>query len=693
MSRIARAVIAVLFSLTVSGWSGASAQINTDRMMMVGRNALYFEDYVLSIQYFNQVINAKPYLNDPYFYRAVAKLSLEDYIGAENDCTRAIAINPYVVNSYQVRGLARVYQKKYRQAIEDYKTALEWDPENYSMRHNLILCYMEEKMADNAQSELDTLFRINPNYVPAMAMQSGLMMERNDTAGALAMLDKAISIDKYESSLFRDRAIIKATMKQYDSAELDLDTAISYSPDEAGAYIDRALVKFYRNNLRGAMADYDIALDLEPDNIVGHYNRGVLRSQIGDDNRAIEDFDIVIDAEPGNMMAVFNRGLLRDQTGNTSGAEQDYTTVLTEYPNFIYGYELRAAARYKLGNRRGAEQDELVVLRDRNEHFNGNSSGNSQPNSQTDKNKKDDAKDGEQDNSDQTRKESDNDVWNYRKIVVADREIGEFSSEYRGRVQNRNVDVRMLADYIMTWYNTDGMSEIDREVRYSAEIEHLNAGGSLPFRLHVSCTEVPLSEAQIKELFSDVDRQTAGIEQNPENMYCYLTRAIDFFLLQDFANAQSDFTQAILAGGGDLWAAYFGRAAVRMRMSEVQKVENAEKANSKKSSHSDLAGSGDSQFQLAFNDLTKAIDMAPQFSYAYYNRANLSASVGDYRSAIADYTQAIELDDRFAEAYYNRGLALVFLNRIKEALSDFGKAGELGIYSAYNVMKRFSPNQ
>ena len=36
------------------------AQINTERVMTIARNALYFEDYVLSIQYFNQVINAKP---------------------------------------------------------------------------------------------------------------------------------------------------------------------------------------------------------------------------------------------------------------------------------------------------------------------------------------------------------------------------------------------------------------------------------------------------------------------------------------------------------------------------------------------------------------------------------------------------------------------------------------------------------
>lgn len=49
------------------------AQINTDRVLTIGRNALYFEDYVLSIQYFNQVIKSKPWLAEPYFYRAVAK--------------------------------------------------------------------------------------------------------------------------------------------------------------------------------------------------------------------------------------------------------------------------------------------------------------------------------------------------------------------------------------------------------------------------------------------------------------------------------------------------------------------------------------------------------------------------------------------------------------------------------------------
>ena len=75
------------------------AQFNTDRLLMIGRSALYYEDYVLSIQYFNQAISSKPYLYEPWFFRGVAKFYLDDYVGAESDCTEALERNPYVVGS------------------------------------------------------------------------------------------------------------------------------------------------------------------------------------------------------------------------------------------------------------------------------------------------------------------------------------------------------------------------------------------------------------------------------------------------------------------------------------------------------------------------------------------------------------------------------------------------------------------
>ena len=84
------------------------------------------------------------------------------------------------------------------------------------------------------------------------------------------------------------------------------------------------------------------------------------------------------------------------------------------------------------------------------------------------------------------------------------------------------------------------------------------------------------------------------------------------------------------------------------------------------------------------------IQLAPDFVYGYYNRANVLAMLKDYRAAIADYDKAIELNKEFAEAYFNRGLTHIFLGNNKNGIADLSKAGELGIVSAYNILKRFT---
>jgi tetratricopeptide (TPR) repeat protein len=65
----------------------------------------------------------------------------------------------------------------------------------------------------------------------------------------------------------------------------------------------------------------------------------------------------------------------------------------------------------------------------------------------------------------------------------------------------------------------------------------------------------------------------------------------------------------------------------------------------------------------------------------------------DYARAIEDYTQAITLDPRLAEAYYNRGLALIDSGKTAEGVSDLSKAGELGLYTAYSLLKKYTKNK
>ena len=107
-NRIRQALLRVMaVGLLLVAGTCVQAQINADRVLLMGRNALYYEDYVLAIQRFNLVINAKPWQAEPYFYRGLAKFYLEDYQGGEIDCGSALERNPYVGQYYMLRALCR----------------------------------------------------------------------------------------------------------------------------------------------------------------------------------------------------------------------------------------------------------------------------------------------------------------------------------------------------------------------------------------------------------------------------------------------------------------------------------------------------------------------------------------------------------------------------------------------------------
>ena len=99
------------------------------------------------------------------------------------------------------------------------------------------------------------------------------------------------------------------------------------------------------------------------------------------------------------------------------------------------------------------------------------------------------------------------------------------------------------------------------------------------------------------------------------------------------------------------------------------------------------------EYELVRADLDKVIQLAPDFEYAYYNRAVLFCQQNDYHAAVVDFGKAIEVNPNFGEAYFNRGLTYIFLGQVKEGLADLSKAGEMGLFKAYNIIKRYTDEE
>ena len=111
--------VLLFIGLLASSAFNCFGQLDAERVFTIGKNALYFEDYILSIQYFNQVIKSRPYMAEPYFFRGLAKFYLEDYKGAEADCSLTIERNPFLVDAYEVRALSRLSTGDYAGAVAD----------------------------------------------------------------------------------------------------------------------------------------------------------------------------------------------------------------------------------------------------------------------------------------------------------------------------------------------------------------------------------------------------------------------------------------------------------------------------------------------------------------------------------------------------------------------------------------------
>ena len=663
---ILRRFVSFLFALSLA--VHLSAQLNTVRVMEIGRNALYFEDYVLSIQYFNRVIEVKPFLYEPYFYRGLAKFYLDDYVGAESDLSAAIEKNPYIPRSYLLRAMCRARLDDFVSAEKDIREALKYDPYNPDLWQNLGAFAMQTGEWERAAELVDTMFSYSPRNSRAALLRTRVALNLKDTAMAVAMANRAVELDRYSSDVYDSRSMVYYELGEYELAEMDLDRSVELMPSRGNTYVNRALVRYSQNDLRGAMEDYDKALQVEPGSFIALYNRGLLRMNVGDDDRALEDFNRVLEIDPDNTMARFNRGLLRVNVGDFAGAVEDYTKVLEGYPNFEYAYQCRAAARRKIGDRKGAEEDEAWLMKRRLDIYNNGIETVTEEYSAE---------------NDKTRKRSDENIRNYSKMVVSDGMYDkQYVVEYRGKIQNRNAFVEMEPSFALTYYSSE--NDLGFSSAYNILLEKLNDSLVGDMNLLLTNNERALSENEALSHFDRIDRYSKLIADNQNDANSLFLRAIDYSLVQDLESSLVDLDRAVALD--DAWYLYFVRSLVRSKMYDSKEYENKESGGLELNVSKAVTGL---DYNLVKADLDKVVELVPDFAFAYFNRANIFSKMSDYKSAIVDYTTAIDIDNTFAEAYYNRGLARIYTGNVDEGVADLSRAGELGLYNAYSVIKRF----
>jgi tetratricopeptide (TPR) repeat protein len=186
--------------------------------------------------------------------------------------------------------------------------------------------------------------------------------------------------------------------------------------------------------------------------------------------------------------------------------------------------------------------------------------------------------------------------------------------------------------------------------------------------------------------------ETAGFEQTATDQQMQLLPLVrrDTMMTRQYADKIAELSAAIMRSpSAEL---YFNRGVVRTDMIDfVAGLENPyQRISVDTDPANQLYGSAlrGYDYSEAVTDFSTAIKRAPDFAEAWYNRGVLLARAGQLADAFEDFSRAIAIDPRFAEAWSNRGMVQIRMKDTRKGCLDLSKAGELGLSSAYEMLKK-----
>lgn len=667
----------LLFCAIAAAFPGFS-QTNAEQVMNIGRNVMAMEDYMLAIQYFNQSIKAKPYLSDPYFYRAIAKLSLDDFKGAADDCTLAIERNKFKTEAYKVRGFARQNLGQDSLAIADYNIGLEYNPTDKYFLFYKAVAQSELKDYAGAGTTFSALLRQYPNFEEGYTARGRLNVLKGDTVAALADVDRAIELSQSLVNPYLLRAEIEWKRKEWNKASQDIGAAIRLHPDVADLYVNRAFIRYNSDDFFGAMSDYNYALELEPANTSALFNRALLRYEVKDLEKAETDLTSVLSIDADNFHALYNRGLVRLENGKNKDAYGDFERIAGKYPRFYPVYYAMAEAKRNSGDMRAAVRlarhaDELV------EKYIGNPEKNPLDRPAIAGAESNDARDA-------VSEESESEVMEkFNRLVTVSNAVEtqlSYNEKIKGRVQDRNLQVEPEPIYLLSFIAPP--VTLRAVSNYFRELDDLNQRHLIGKTVHLVPGMANVSGNEADVLFSYADELKGIVEAGRARPVDRMALGVALSMLKNYPEAAAVLKECV-ASAPDFTVAYMAlaNAVLLDKSAELNNERDGIPASAEIAAKRKYA-----RLQEALSYYDKALELNPRLVYAWFNKGNIFYSIQDFTSAMQCYGEALKLDPSFGQAYYNRGLSYLQAGNKSQAFSDLSKAGELGVLPSYNLLKR-----
>ncbi len=289
--------------LAVAGLASAAAIAVFTRPAILaynrGRDCWLKQDVSGAIEQLTLALQQDPHLTNAYLSRGKAYLALAQVSLALADFDRTIQLAPRRPEPYYYRALIRISQADRKGAIADLSRLVELHP---NATHHLSLAHLlaEQGSLTFALTHLDEAIHLDPTSTAAFVARAHLHSYLGEWEAALADWSQAIRLEP-SPAFYYNRGLAYYWADRYNEAIADWDRSLEMDPQQPNTLYSRGNALYELGELKAALDDYDRAFRIEANlNRVdvsdehGLYGRGLAHCNMGDKMTAYSDWQAAL---------------------------------------------------------------------------------------------------------------------------------------------------------------------------------------------------------------------------------------------------------------------------------------------------------------------------------------------------------------------------------------------------------------
>lgn len=267
------------------------------------------KEYNKALESITKAINMLNDRTEYYDFRRQLYIKLNQPDLAKADYKRILDIDPYFFPDYTEKAKTAKEEGDIQSAIEYYKLALEFDPNNKDLIDSRGWLYVKLQQYDSAYYDFDTLVKLYPDYYN-----------------------------------YFNRAYVLDGLGRIEESIKDYTVSISYKDDYHLSYNNRGYEYYQLEKYDLAEKDYTKSIELKEDYYLSHLNRGLLYYKMEKYEEAIADYKVALQYQANSTSIIYELALAYDQAKNPSMALSyfnEYLRLKEDVDSTTYNYVIK----------------------------------------------------------------------------------------------------------------------------------------------------------------------------------------------------------------------------------------------------------------------------------------------------------------------------------------------------------------